>query len=147
MEVNIRNKKASYEYEFIETLVAGLQLTGTEIKSIRKGKASIKEAHCYFSNNELWVKNMHIAEYDFGNRFNHETRRERKLLLNKKELRRLERKIKEKGFTIIPIGLFITKSGWAKLKIALARGKKLYDKRATIKEKDLKRDMDRVRKF
>lgn len=147
MDINIRNKKASFEYEFIETFVAGLQLTGTEIKSIRQGKASIAEAYCYFARNELWIKSMHIAEYGFGNRFNHETKRERKLLLTKKELRKLQRKIKEKGLTIIPTRLFINERGWAKMKIALAKGKKVYDKRQSIKEKDMKRDMERLRKF
>lgn len=147
MKINIRNKKASYEYEFIDTFVAGLQLTGTEIKSIRQSKASIGEAYCYFNRNELYIKNMHIAEYGFGNRFNHETRRERKLLLTKKELHKLQRKLKEQGYTIIPIHLFLTDSGWAKVKIALGRGKKLYDKRSSIKEKDVKRDMERIRKF
>ncbi|MDA3866129.1 MAG: SsrA-binding protein SmpB [Salinivirgaceae bacterium] len=147
MNINIRNKKASYEYEFIDTFIAGLQLTGTEIKSIRMGKASIGEAYCYFGRNELWVKNMHISEYGYGNRFNHETRRERKLLLTKKELRKLQRKLKERGFTIIPTRLFINENGWAKMKIALARGKKIHDKRQSIKEKDMKREMDRIRKF
>ncbi|ALO16957.1 SsrA-binding protein SmpB [Salinivirga cyanobacteriivorans] len=147
MNINIKNKKASFEYEFIETFVAGIQLTGTEIKSIRQGKASIAEAYCYFDRGELWVKSMHIAEYSFGNRFNHEMKRERKLLLNKKELRKLQRKIKEKGLTIIPTRLFVNDRGWAKMKIALAKGKKVYDKRQSIKEKDMKRDMDRIRKF
>lgn len=147
MDINIRNKKASFEYEFIETYVAGIQLTGTEIKSIRQGKASIAEAYCYFDRGELWVKSMHIAEYSFGNRFNHEMKRERKLLLSKKELRKLQRKIKEKGLTIIPTRLFINERGWAKMKIALAKGKKVYDKRQSIKEKDMKRDMERIRKF
>ena len=147
MSINIKNKKASFEYEFIETYVAGIQLTGTEIKSIRKGKASIGEAYCYFARNELWVKNMHIAEYSFGSHFNHETRRERKLLLQKRELKKLQRKIKDKGLTIIPVRLFLTDKGWAKMKIALARGKKIHDKRASIKEKDMKRDMERIRKF
>lgn len=146
-KVNIRNKRASFEFEFIETFVAGLQLTGTEVKSIRQSKASISEAYCYFNRNELFIKNMHIAEYGFGNRFNHETRRERKLLLTKKELHKLERKLKEQGYTVIPTHLFLTDSGWAKIKIALARGKKLHDKRNSIKEKDMKRDMERIRKF
>jgi len=146
-KVNIRNKRASFEFEFIETFVAGLQLTGTEVKSIRQSKASISEAYCYFNRNELFIKNMNIAEYSFGNRFNHETKRERKLLLTKKELHKLQRKIKEKGLTIIPIHLFLNEKGWAKIKIALAKGKKVYDKRNDIKEKDMKRDMDRIRKF
>lgn len=146
-KVNIRNKRASFEFEFIETFVAGLQLTGTEVKSIRQSKASIAEAYCYFNRNELFIKNMNIAEYSFGNRFNHETKRERKLLLTKKELHKLQRKIKEKGLTIIPIHLFLNEKGWAKIKIALAKGKKVYDKRNDIKEKDMKRDMDRIRKF
>lgn len=147
MSINIKNKKASFEYEFIETYEAGIQLTGTEIKSIRLGKASIGEAYCYFVKDELFIKNMHISEYSFGNRFNHETRRERKMLLTRKELRKLQRKIKEKGLTIIPVRMFINDRGWAKLKIALARGKQTHDKRHSIKEKDMKRDMDRIRKF
>lgn len=147
MTINIRNKKASFEYEFIEKYTTGIQLTGTEIKSVRQGKASIAEAYCYFRQNELWIKSMHIAEYGFGNRYNHETKRERKLLLTKKELKKLNRKIREKGFTIIPLKLYLNERGWAKLEIALARGKKIYDKRQSIKEKDMKRDMERMRKF
>lgn len=145
--VNIKNRKATFEYEILETLTAGIQLQGTEIKSIRLNKASLVESYCQFFRNELYVKNMHIAEYFFGTHFNHETRRERKLLLQKRELNKLERKIKESGLTIIPLRLFLTDRGLAKMDIALARGKKQYDKRESLKQKDAKRDMDRMQKF
>ncbi|RMG83782.1 MAG: SsrA-binding protein SmpB, partial [Bacteroidetes bacterium] len=141
--VNIKNKKAFFNYEILEKYEAGLQLTGTEIKSIRNGKAGINEAYCYFKNGELFVKNMYIAEYEQGTFYNHEPRRERKLLLHKKELRKLEKKLEQKGLTIIPLRLYINKRGWAKLEIGLAKGKKLYDKRETIKERDIKRDLGR----
>lgn len=144
--VNIRNKKASFEYEFIDTFTAGIQLTGTEIKSVRDSKASINEAYCVFINNELFVKNMHIAEYVEASYNNHDPRRLRKLLLNKQELVKLQRKLKDKGLTVIPLKLFISKNGYAKLDIALAKGKKLHDKRESIKEKDTKRDLDRAMK-
>lgn len=144
--INIRNKRASFEYEFIDELVAGIQLFGTEIKSIRAGKASLVDSFCYFSNGELFVKGMHIAEYRFGSYYNHEEKRERKLLLNRKELDKLDRKTKESGLSIVPISLFINKKGFAKLKIALCRGKKNYDKRESLKEKDHKRDIDRLMK-
>lgn len=142
-KIEIRNKKASYEYEFLENYTAGIVLTGTEIKSIRAGKASLVDSWCYFSGGELYVKNMHIAEYWWGNLFNHDPRRDRKLLLNRKELRKLQRSVKEKGLTIVATRLFIAENGYAKLNIALARGKKEYDKRESIKEKDLKRAMER----
>lgn len=145
--INIRNKKASFEYEFLERYVAGIQLQGTEIKSIRKGKVSIGESYCHIHNGEMFVKGLHIAEYEFASHFNHETRRERKLLLQKKELRKLERKLKESGLTIIPIKLFMTDRGLVKLEIALCKGKKTFDKRESIKQKDVKRDMDRMMKF
>jgi SsrA-binding protein len=141
--VNIKNKKAFFNYEILEKYEAGLQLTGTEIKSIRNGKASINEAYCYFKNGELFVKNMYIAEYEQGTFYNHEPRRERKLLLHKQELQKLEKKLEQKGLTIIPLRLYINKRGWAKLEIGLAKGKKLYDKRETIKERDVKRDLGR----
>jgi SsrA-binding protein len=144
--LNIRNKRASFEYEFIDEFVAGIQLFGTEIKSIRAGKASLVDSFCYFSNGELFVKGMHIAEYRFGSYYNHEEKRERKLLLNRKELDKLDRKTKESGLSIVPISLFITQKGFAKLKIALCRGKKNYDKRESLKEKDHKRDIDRLMK-
>ncbi len=142
--INIKNKRASFDYEFIDTFVAGLVLTGTEIKSIRLGKASLVDTYCYFAKGELWVKNMHIAEYFYGSYNNHAARRDRKLLLQKKELKKLERSTKETGFTIVPTRLFINEKGLAKLVIALAKGKKQYDKREALKEKDDKRMMDRV---
>ena len=144
-KVNIKNRKASYEYQFIDTFVAGIMLVGTEIKSIRNNKANISDAHCVFNGNELFVKNLHIAEYSNGGQNNHEPKRERKLLLNKQELKKMLGKVKEKGNSIIPIRIFINEKGKAKLEIALAKGKKVYDKRESIKEKDQKRDMDRIR--
>ncbi len=145
-KVNIRNKKASFEYLLLEKYVAGIQLSGTEIKSIRDNKANIADAYCIIINNELWVKQMHIAEYSHGNIHNHEPKRDRKLLLNRRELNKLEKKLKDKGLTMVPTRLFISESGYAKLEIALAKGKKLYDKREDLKQKDAKRDMDRVMK-
>ena len=144
-KVNIKNRKASYEYQFIDTFVAGIMLVGTEIKSIRNNKANISDAHCVFNGNELFVKNLHIAEYNNGGQNNHEPKRERKLLLNKQELKKMLGKVKEKGNSIIPIRLFINEKGKAKLEIALAKGKKVYDKRESIKEKDQKKDMERIR--
>lgn len=145
-QVNIKNKKASFEYILLDKYVAGIQLTGTEIKSIRNNKANIADAYCIFIENELWVKQMHIAEYTHGNIHNHVPKRDRKLLLNRKELRKLSKKLRDKGLTIVPTRLFISESGYAKLEIALAKGKKLYDKREDMKQKDAKRDMDRVMK-
>jgi SsrA-binding protein len=142
-EINIRNKRASFEYFLIETFVAGIELTGTEIKSIREGKASLSDAYCLFKAGELFVVNMHIAEYTFGTHYNHEPKRDRRLLLTKKELRRLSIKTREKGFTIVPTVLFINEKGYAKLEIALAKGKKIYDKRESIKVKDNRRDLER----
>jgi SsrA-binding protein len=142
--LNIKNKKASYEYSFLEKFTAGIQLTGTEIKSIRDSKVSIAEAYCHIKNGELFIKGMHIAEYDPASYNNHDPLRERKLLLNKGELKKLEKKLKNKGLTIIPIRMFINENGYAKLEIALAQGKKLHDKRNSLKEKDLKRDLDRI---
>mgnify|MGYP001063218215 FL=1 len=144
-KINIKNRKASFEYQFIATFVAGISLVGTEIKSIRNNKANISDAYCVFNGNELFVKNLHIAEYSNGGQNNHEPKRERKLLLNKQELKKMLGKVKEKGNSIIPIRLFINEKGKAKLEIALAKGKKVYDKRESIKEKDQKRDMDRIR--
>ncbi len=141
--INIRNKKASFEFQLIDKWVAGLVLQGTEIKSIREGKASLQEAHCYFNRDELFVKSMNITPYAQASHFNHEPLRERKLLLKKKELNKLQTKSQEKGLTIIPIRLFINAKGLAKMEIALAKGKKLHDKRDSIKEKDLQREMDR----
>jgi len=144
-QIDIKNKKADFSYEFLDKYIAGMVLTGTEIKSIRAGKVSLQEAHCYFLKGELWAKNIHIAPYAQGNLYNHVETRERKLLLNRSELNKLI-KSKEKGLTIIPICLFINERGLAKLQIALAKGKKIYDKRQSIKERDLQREMAR-RKF
>lgn len=145
-DINIRNKRASFDYEFIEEYNAGLVLTGTEIKSIRAGKASLVDSYCYFHRGELWIKGMNISEYKFGTYYNHEERRERKLLLTHKELVKLERKVKESGLTIIPIRVFLNEKGYAKLRIALAKGKKEYDKRESLKLKYAKKDMDRAMK-
>ncbi len=144
--INIRNKKASFEYEFLEKYVAGIQLFGTEIKSIRLGKANLVDAYCFFRNNELWIQGMHIAEYWWGTCNNHDPKRERKLLLSRKELNKLERKSQDKGLTIVALRLFVNDRGYAKLEIALARGKKTYDKRQDIRQKDAAREMDRLRK-
>ncbi len=144
--INIKNKRASFDYELSDRYIAGIQLLGTEIKSIRDGKASLIDSYCYFTDNELWVKNMHIAEYKFGSYSNHEAKRERKLLLNKRELTKLIRATRETGYTIITTRLFINDKGLAKLEIALARGKKNYDKRQSLKEKEDKRMMDRALK-
>lgn len=143
-EINIRNKRASFDYELMDQFVAGIVLTGTEIKSIRLGKASLTDSYCFLNKGELWVKNMNISEYFYGNLNNHEARRERKLLLTKKELRKLERLTKETGFTIIPTRLFINEKGLAKLVIHTAKGKKEYDKRESIKERQDNREMDRM---
>ena len=140
-KVNIRNKRASYEYEFIDKYVAGIMLKGTEIKSIREGKVNLQDGYCVFFKDELFAKNIHISPYKQGTHFNHEPTRERKLLLNKRELLKLKQKSEEKGLSIIPIKLFTNARGLAKLEIALARGKKLYDKRQSIKEKDLKHEL------
>lgn len=142
--INIRNKKASHEFEFVDTYVAGLMLTGTEIKSVREAKVSLTEAYCYFRRGELYIKQMHIAPYSMAASYNHDAVRERKLLLNKKELDKLETKFSEKGLSIIPVRIFVNDKGLAKLEIALARGKKLHDKRQDIKEKDVKREMSRI---
>lgn len=144
--VVIKNKRATFDYEILDRYVAGIQLFGTEIKSIRDGKASLTETYCTFIKNELWVKNMNISTYFFGTYNNHEPRRDRKLLLQKKELNKLLRATKETGNTIVPIKLFVNEKGLAKLEIGLARGKKMYDKRQSLKEKDDKREMDRVSK-
>ena len=144
--INIKNKRATFDYIFTETYTAGLVLTGTEIKSIRLSKVSLVDTYCTFINNELWVKNMHIAEYFYGSYNNHVARRDRKLLLDRKELRKLRQAVKNPGFTIVPVRLFINEKGLAKLVIALARGKHEYDKRESIKERDDKREMDRIRR-
>ncbi len=145
-QVNIRNKKASHDFEFLEKFVAGIQLSGTEIKSIRLGKASLVDCFCYFHNGELFVKNMHVAEYYWGNLNNHDPKRDRKLLLTKKELDKLFRRSQEKGLTIVAFHLFLNEKGLAKLEIALAKGKKEFDKREDLKHKEAKREMDRAMK-
>ena len=142
--VNIKNRRASFDYIVTETYTAGIVLTGTEIKSIRQSKASLVDTYCTFINEELWVKNMHVAEYFYGSYNNHSARRERKLLLSKKELRNLQNEDKTPGFTIVPTRLFINEKGLAKLVIALAKGKKQFDKRQSLKEKDDRREMDRM---
>lgn len=145
--INIQNKKAFFEYEILERLTAGLVLTGTEIKSIREGKARITESYCEFNDAmELFVVNMYIQEFVNGNFYNHTPRHPRKLLLNRNELRKWNRKVQDTGITIIPLKLFISENGYAKLDIALCRGKKLHDKRHAIKDRDSKRDLDRIRK-
>lgn len=145
--INIKNKRARFEYELIDEYTAGIILTGTEIKSIRNSKASIAESFCEFNHKgELFTVNMHIEEYSFGTRFNHKPKAQRKLLLNKKELNKLYKEVKNGGLTIVPLKLFINDKGFAKIRIALARGKKLYDKRETIKDRENKRDLDRVKK-
>lgn len=143
--VEIVNRKASHDYHFLAVFEAGLVLTGTEIKSIRKGNVNLRDAYCVFRDGELFVNSMFIAVYAFGNQFNHEERRTRKLLLKRQELKKLDKRVREKGFSIVPVRLFINERGFAKLEVALAQGKKTYDKRDSLKEKDLKRDMDRAK--
>ncbi len=143
-QINIRNKRATFDYELTDTFTAGIVLTGTEIKSIRLGKASLVDTFCIFEKGELWVKNMNITEYFYGSYNNHNARRDRKLLLNKSELKKIIRLTKQTGFTIIPTRLFISDRGLAKLNIAIAKGKKEYDKRNSLKDKEDKRDMDRM---
>ena len=145
-KIHIKNRRATFDYEIIERFVAGIQLYGTEIKSIRGGHASLPDSFGYFNRGELWVKGMRNAEYFYGTFNNHAPERDRKLLLKRKELNKLERKTKESGLTIVPLVLFISDRGFAKLEIGLARGKKQYDKRETVEENDAKRDMDRARK-
>lgn len=141
--INIKNKRAEFDYQIIDKYTAGIVLTGTEIKSIRAGKAGLVDTFCYIHNGEIWVKNMYVAEYSFGSYNNHSTRRDRKLLLNKKEIHNLQNETKSPGYTIVPLRLFIDENGRAKLMIALCRGKKEYDKRASLKEKADRREMDR----
>lgn len=142
-KINIENRRAKFDYQFLETYTAGLVLKGTEIKSIREGKANLNESYCYFKNNELYIKNMHITEYSEASFYNHEPMRERKLLLNKQELNKLLKKVKDLGLTIIPIRLFINEKGFAKLDIALSKGKKMFDKREDIKKRDIEREVGR----
>lgn len=144
--IEILNRRAGFEYQFIEKFEAGIVLTGTEIKSIRQGKVNLSDAYCYIKKGELYVKSMFIAEYEHGTYSNHESRRMRKLLLRRAELRKLERRVKERGLTIVPVRLYLTDRGFAKLEIALAQGKKVHDKRESIRQKDLGRDMDRQMK-
>lgn len=144
--VSIKNKKASFEYFFVETYTAGIVLTGTEIKSIRLGKASLVDTFCYINNHEVWVKGMNISPYFYGSFSNHEARRDRKLLLTKREIYKLENATKQPGYTIVPTLVFIDEHGRAKVDIALSRGKKEYDKRQTLKEKEDRREMDRAMK-
>lgn len=141
--VNIENRKAKFDYQFIDTLTAGMVLKGTEIKSIREGKAGLADSYCYFKNDELFVRNFHITEYSRASFYNHEPLRERKLLLTKHELNKWLRKVKDQGLTIVPIRLYISEKGYAKMDIALAKGKKSYDKREDIKKKDVEREMSR----
>jgi SsrA-binding protein len=141
--VNIENRRARFDFQFLDKLVAGIVLTGTEIKSIREGKAALSDSYCYFVNGELFVKNLHITEYSEASFKNHDPLRERKLLLNKNELNKLSKKIKDAGLTIIPTRLFINEKGYAKMEIALAKGKKLFDKREDIKKRDVERESQR----
>lgn len=143
-QINIKNKRASFEYHLLDRYIAGIALLGTEIKSIREGKANINDSFCAFLEDGLYIRNMHIAEYSFGSFYNHEAKRDRKLLLTKNELKKLRTKGEEKGFTIVPLRIFISERGFAKVEIALAQGKKDFDKRETIKERDTKREIDRA---
>jgi len=146
-KINTQNKKALSESEILDKYTAGIQLTGTEIKSIRESKARITESFCEFNDRgELFIVNMYIEEYSFGHHFNHKTTSERRLLLNKRELRSLQKDVEAKGNTIVPLRLFLNENGWAKLEIALAKGKKTHDKRETIKDRDSKRDLARIKK-
>lgn len=143
-DVNIKNRRAGFDYEILDRYTAGIQLFGTEIKSIRESKASLADTFCQFAGGELWVKQMHIAEYRFGSYANHESKRDRKLLLQKKELRKLERMTRDTGKTIIPLRLFINERGFAKMEIALCQGKHTYDKRQSLREQDDKRELQRA---
>lgn len=145
-DINIQNKKARFEYHLEDEFIAGIKLAGTEIKSIRAGKASIKEAYCVYVNGEVWLRNMHIAEYENASFYRHDPRGDRKLLLNKKEIHKIDKFLKDKGNTVVPLKMFISDKGWAKVIIALAKGKKLHDKRQDLKEKDDKRAIDRAMK-
>lgn len=144
--ISIKNRKASFNYELIERFVAGLKLVGTEIKSVRGSKVNLTDSYCALINGEMYVRNLHISEYEMGTCNNHIAKRDRKLLLNKKEILKLDKKVKESGLTIVPTKLFVNDKGLAKLEIALARGKKTYDKRESLKTKDAKRDIDRMMK-
>ena len=143
-KVDIKNRRASFEYFFLDEYTAGLSLTGTEIKSIRQGKVNFQDAYCLFMDGELYVRSLHISPYTEGTHYNHDPMRDRKLLLTKREMRKLSENLKDQGLTIVPVRLFTSERGFAKLNIALAKGKKLYDKRDSIKEKDIKRETDRA---
>ena len=145
--VEIKNKRAKFDYEWLDTYTAGLQLVGTEVKSIRMGKASIAEAYCYMSDGEMFIKGMNVTEWSHGNIFNHDPIRERKLLLSKRELDKIDKALKDQGVTVVPTKLFISEKGWIKLNIAVAKGKKNYDKRQSLKEKDAKRDLARLKSY
>lgn len=145
-KIEIRNKRATFDFEILDTLMAGIVLTGTEIKSLRAGKANLTDSFCIIEKDEAFVRNMHISEYEKGGHYNHEPKRERKLLLNRQEINKWHAKLKEKGLTMVPLKLFINEKGLAKLDVGLARGKKTYDKRESLKEKDAKRQMDRIKK-
>jgi SsrA-binding protein len=145
-QLYIKNKKAYFEYHVLDEYTAGIKLLGTEIKSIREGKANLNDAFCTFIDGQLYVRNLHVSEYSHGSFYNHEAKRDRVLLLNKKELKKLKTRTDEKGFTIIPLAMFISDRGFAKLKIGLAQGKKLFDKRETMKERDNKIELSRVMK-
>ena len=142
--INIKNRKANFDYEIIETFTAGIVLTGTEIKSLRQGKAGLTDTYCLGENHELWVKNMYISEYSYGSYNNHTTHRDRKLLLNRKEINKILKASEQPGYSVIPLRVFINERGLAKMVIAIARGKKMYDKRQSIKEREDKRNMDRL---
>lgn len=144
--ISIKNRRATFDYEILETFVAGIVLTGTEIKSIRLGKVSLVDSYCYFDRGELWIKGMNIAEYHWGTYNNHQPKRDRKLLLTKRELHKLERALQDTGLTVVGLKMFLNDRGLAKVEIGLARGRKRYDKREYIKEKDAKREMDRFMK-
>jgi len=144
-DINIRNRQASFEFELLDKYIAGLVLKGTEIKSIREGKVNLQDGFCYFNSGELFVKGINITPYAQGTHYNHEAQRERKLMLKRLELKKLERKVEEKGLTLVPVRLFINDRGYAKLEIALARGKKMHDKRENIKERDAKRELNRLK--
>lgn len=145
-QINIKNRRATFDFEISETFTAGIVLTGTEIKSIRLGKAGLTDTFCFINNGEVWVKNMYIAEYEYGSYNNHISRRDRKLLLNKKEINTLEKYNQQSGFSIVPLKVFINDRGLAKMVIGIGRGKKVYDKRQSIKEREDKRMMDRMMK-
>lgn len=144
--INIKNRKATFDYEILETFTAGIVLTGTEIKSLRQGKAGLTDTYCMVESHELWVKNMYIAEYSYGSYNNHTTHRDRKLLVTRKELNRIAKQAEQPGYSVVPLRIFIDERGLAKMVIAVARGKKLYDKRQSIKEREDKRNLDRIMK-